>query len=106
MGDGGNSTWGWAQNSLVSVDTTAKTFRYNHEYYLLKHLSHFVDAGAKTLSPAGTCDEPLAFLNPDGAIVAVVRNVQSTAQMVQVRERDVGIELPPDSVATLAVRPA
>jgi len=26
---GGMSTWGWPQNSLVSVDTTAKTFHYN-----------------------------------------------------------------------------
>ena len=44
---GGTSTWGWAQNSLVCVDTAAKTFRYNHDYYLLKHLTHFVDVGAK-----------------------------------------------------------
>lgn len=46
---GGLSTWGWAQNSLVSVDTAAKTFRYNHDYYLLKHLTHFVDVGARDL---------------------------------------------------------
>ena len=43
---GGISRWGWAQNSLVTVDTEAKTFRYNFEYYLLKHLTHFVDVGA------------------------------------------------------------
>jgi len=39
----GRSSWGWAQNALVSVDTEAKTFRFNHDYYLLKHLTHFVD---------------------------------------------------------------
>jgi glucosylceramidase len=39
---GGISRWGWAQNSLVTVDRESKTFRYNFEYYLLKHLSHFV----------------------------------------------------------------
>ena len=43
----GLSTWGWAQNSLVSVDTAARTYRYNHDYYLLKHLTHFVDRGAQ-----------------------------------------------------------
>jgi hypothetical protein len=41
------STWGWAQNSLVSVDDAAKSFRYNHDYYLMKHLSHFVEVRAK-----------------------------------------------------------
>ena len=50
---GGISRWGWAQNSLVPVDTEAKTFRYNFEYYLLKHLSHFVRPGAKRLDIRG-----------------------------------------------------
>ena len=49
---GGRSTWGWAQNSLVSVDTSAKTYRYNHDYYLLKHLTQFVDVGARSLDVA------------------------------------------------------
>ena len=40
---GGISRWGWAQNSLVTVDTDAKTFKYNYEYYLIKHFSHFVN---------------------------------------------------------------
>ena len=46
VADAGTSTWGWAQNALVSVDSAAKTYRYNHDYYLLKHLTHFVDLGA------------------------------------------------------------
>ena len=40
----------WAQNSLLSVDTTSKTFKYNYEYYLIKHLSRFVKPGAKRLN--------------------------------------------------------
>jgi len=103
---GGMSTWGWAQNSLVSVDTEAKTFRYNPDYYLLKHLTHFVDVGAKRLETAGTCDDALAFLNPDGTVVVLVRNELPHAQMVQVQlpDRAATIELPPDSFGTLASR--
>jgi glucosylceramidase len=103
----GMSTWGWAQNSLVSVDTAAKTFRYNHDYYLLKHLTHFVDIGAKSLETSGTCDDALAFLNPDGSIVLLVRNELPRPHMVQVQVRDraVSVELPPDSVGTLAMKP-
>jgi len=105
---GGMSTWGWAQNSLVSVDTAAKIFRYNHDYYLLKHLTHFVDVGAKSLETTGTCDDALAFVNPDGSMVLLVRNERPHAQMVQVQVRDraVAVELPADSVGTLAMRAA
>jgi glucosylceramidase len=102
------STWGWPQNSLVSVDTTTKTFRYNHDYYLLKHLTHFVDVGAQRMETTGTCDDALAFANPDGSVVLLVRNELPHAQMVQVqvRERAAVLELPPDSVGTLAMKPA
>ncbi len=75
------STWGWSQNSLVTVDPTAKSFHYNHDYYLLKHLTHFVDVGAKNLEPSGTCDDALAFANPDGAVVTLLRNELSHKQM-------------------------
>jgi glucosylceramidase len=104
---GGLSTWGWAQNSLVSVDTDAKTFRYNHDYYLLKHLTHFVEVGARSLEATGTCDDTLAFVNPDGSLALLVRNELPHAQMVQVqvRDRGVAIELPPDSVGTLVMGP-
>lgn len=105
---GGMSTWGWAQNSLVSVDTEAKTFRYNHDYYLLKHLTHFVTVGAKRLETTGTCDQAIGFLNPDGTIVLVLRNELAHTQMVQVQlpDRALAIELPADSVGTLAAKPA
>ena len=103
----GRSTWGWSQNSLVSVDTTAKTFRYNHDYYLLKHVTHFVDVGARSLETTGTCDDAFAFLNPNGTIVLLVRNELPHAQMVQIqlRDRALAIDLPPDSVGTLAIKP-
>ncbi len=104
---GGMSTWGWPQNSLVSVDTAAKTFHFNHDYYLLKHVSHFVDVGARTLAVSGTCDDALAFTNPDGTCVAVVRNELPHPQLVQVQTRDraVVVNLPPDSIATIAMQP-
>src|SRR2546425_13142052 len=66
MQQGGLSSWGWAQNSLVTVDTTAKTFVYNHEYYLMKHVSHFVRPGARVLetSSYNGYENQLAFANP------------------------------------------
>jgi glucosylceramidase len=102
----GMSTWGWAQNSLVSVDTDAKTFRYNHDYYLLKHLTHFVDVGARSVEVTGTCDDALGFVNPDSTVVLLIRNELPHAQMVQVqaKSRSVAIDLPADSVGTLTLK--
>jgi glucosylceramidase len=68
------SSWGWPQNSLVTVDPTAKTFAYTYEYSLMKHLSHFVRPGARvleTLSFTGY-ENQLAFANPDGSVVVVM----------------------------------
>jgi glucosylceramidase len=102
------STWGWEQNSLVTVNTVDKTYRYNHDYYLLKHLTHFVEVGAKRLDSTGTCDDALAFRNPDGTTVAVVRNELTSTQLIQVQIPGYAlvIELPPDSLGTLSIKPA
>jgi glucosylceramidase len=107
MPQGGKSTWGWAQNSLVSVNGAEKSYRFNHDYYLLKHLTHFVDAGALFVAASGTCDDALAFRNPDESIVVLLRNQDAQPRDVQV---DVAghaaeLELPADSISTLAVRP-
>jgi glucosylceramidase len=70
--EGGYSRWGWQQNSLITVDTLKKTYHYNHEYYLMKHLSHFVKPGAKLLKTEGSINDLLAFQNPDKSIVLVL----------------------------------
>ncbi|MFM2360161.1 MAG: hypothetical protein RLY16_2154 [Bacteroidota bacterium] len=71
---GGISTWGWKQNSLISVDTIKKTYAYNYEYYLLKHVSHYVQPGAKLLKAEGDFTDLLSFVNPDKSIIIVLRN--------------------------------
>jgi glucosylceramidase len=102
VADAGTSTWGWAQNALVTVDSAAKTYRYNHDYYLLKHLTHFVDVGARNLVSTGTCDDALAFANPDGSVVLLLRNEAPHPQRVEVHVgKQAGmVELPADSIGT------
>lgn len=105
---GGKSTWVWAQNSLVTVDAAAKTYRWNHDYKLLKHLTHAVDVGGRLLEASGPCDDVLAFANPNGSIPVLLRNELPNSQSVQVRAgaRAVEVELPPDSIGTLTVKAA
>ncbi len=103
---GGKSTWGWSQNSLVLVDAAKGSFRYTSDFYLLKHLTHFVEVGAALLPTTGTCDDALAFRNPDGSAVLLLRNELPHAQSVQVQIAELvfSLELSPDSISTVVVR--
>jgi glucosylceramidase len=106
----GLSRWGWAQNSLLTVDTQAKSFVYNPEYYLIKHVSHFVRPGARlveTFSFRGY-ENQLAFANPDGSLVIVIQNDSCEEQPVNlvIGSRMISPILPADSFNTFVVPPA
>lgn len=103
---GGVSRWGWKQNSLISVDTTAKTYKYNYEYYLMKHLSHYVKPGAKRLETSGKFADILAFLNPDKSVVVVAHNDTGEAKEVAIKvgNRRISPVLPGDSFNTFLLK--
>lgn len=98
----GLSHWGWRQNSLVSVKPEAKTFTWNVEYYVLKHLSHYVKRGAKYLkTPEG---DWMAFVNPDGSTVVALGNAGPARTVtVALNGHSYKLPLPADSVSTLLI---
>ncbi len=104
--EGGSSRWGWQQNSLVTINLLAKTYKFNHEYYLLKHLSHFVTPGAYLLKTEGTFNNLLAFRNPDSSIVLIVQNDSQSDRSValKVDNQIVKISLGANSFNSLIVR--
>ncbi len=85
---GGISTWGWKQNSLVSVDTVNKTYKYNYEYFLMKHFSYFVQPGARRLENNGAFTDLLAFVNPDKSIAVVLYNNTLAEKKLAIRLGD------------------
>ncbi len=103
--DGGISTWGWHQNSLVSVDTLHKTYKYNYEYYLMKHLSHFVKPGATRLNTEGY-DNLLAFRNKDNSIAIMIQNADKEDKTIEIKFGDKTIKptLEADSFNTFLLR--
>lgn len=103
---GGISHWGWRQNSLVSVDTVTKKFSYNYEYYLLKHLSHYVKPGAKLLTVSGEQKNLLAFKNPDKSIVIVIQNDSDADKTVTLKigSKTIAPLLKADSFNTFVVK--
>jgi glucosylceramidase len=70
------------------VDTTAHTYKFNYEYYLLKHLSHYVKPGAQLLTATGTFNNLLAFKNPDNSIVVVIQNDGNADKTVNIKLGD------------------
>jgi glucosylceramidase len=103
----GKSTWGWPQNSLISVDTSRGSFTLTPDYWVMKHLASQVRPGAKlmtTMTLAGFEDQ-LVFRNPDGSTVVVIRNQGSQPQRVNLVLGNTKIVplLPADSFNTIVV---
>jgi glucosylceramidase len=71
----GRSTWGWEQNSMITVESQSRECIKNPEYYVMKHFSHFIKKGAVRLGTKGHwAGNSVAFENTDGEIIAVVGN--------------------------------
>jgi glucosylceramidase len=102
----GISRWGWRQNSLISVDLKSKSYVYNYEYFLLKHVSHFVTAGARLLETAVPDNNILAFVNPDKSVVLVVRNEEKSDKkiVIKIGSHEINPVLEADSFNTFVLR--
>lgn len=107
LDEGGVSRWGWSQNSLVVVDPAAGTARLTHEFQVLRHLSGYVQPGARfvpSLSYTGY-ENLLAFRNPDGSVVVAAQNDMTTPQeiVVGVGPRNITFTAPADSIVTVVI---
>jgi glucosylceramidase len=86
---GGVSTWGWRQNSMVTVDTNSGAVTYTPEFYVIKHAARFIDPGAVRREVEGVWSaNAFAFENPDGGLVALTCNPFDHSQPVHVELGD------------------
>ena len=104
--NGGMSSWGWPQNSMVSIDREKKSFRYNDEFYLMKHLSRFVQPGSRLLKLEGEGKNALAFQTAEKEVVLVIYNPEASQQekVIKVDDRTINVSLKPRSLNTLVLR--
>ena len=100
------SRWGWKQNSLVSVDKDTKTFKYNPEYYLMKHFSRHVRPGAKMVAAGGNYEDLLAFVNEDRSLVLLMANKEDKPVRIgiEIAGKNLAPELSPRSINTLILK--
>ena len=98
----GKSAWGWPQNSMVVVDKNTKNVKYTDEFYLFKHLSHFVQPGDHYLKSSEGKNH-LAFQLKDGRVMVLVNNSDKALKTVNIKVGDkmVGVEVQATSVNTI-----
>lgn len=96
------SWWDWAQNALVIVDRNSGQVRYTDEYYLMKHLSRFVQPGSRLLKVSDT-QNILAFLTNDNKVVMVVYNPKEEKQSYsfKIGSKSLSVVLKAKSINTL-----
>jgi glucosylceramidase len=103
VGVGIDTTRVWPQNALLTVDTTTKTLNVTPTYYVFRHLSRFVVPAARVVATSG--GDAVAFKNPDGSLVAVMRNSGSARTMtVAVAGKKLQFAAPADGWATVVAR--
>lgn len=98
------STWGWKQNSLVTVDAPSGTVIFNPEFQVMRHFGRVVKPGASILATRGVWSaNSVTVRNPDGRIGHVIRNPFSHTVRVslEVEEGPVTVELPALSISSL-----
>ena len=103
LDDTGLSPWGWRQNALISVNPKTQQVDYHPEYYLMKHLSHYIEPGAQRVVLDNAGDDILAFVNPDGKEVVIAANRLDTPRDVVLKqgEKYLTFVLPPKSFSTI-----
>jgi glucosylceramidase len=102
----GKSTWGWKQNSMITINPDTKEIIYNPEFYVMKHFSSFIKQGAVRLKAKGHfTGNSVVFRNPDGEIVIVVGNNMSKSREFTFKGegKEITVELKPFSFNTITV---
>jgi glucosylceramidase len=92
------STWGWKQNSLISVDNGE--YVLTPEFYLIRHFAQYVKEGAVMLSTKGEMSSnSTVFRNPDGSRVGIFLNPFPFEKILTVEGKN--YILPPRSFHTI-----
>jgi glucosylceramidase len=99
----GKSAWGWPQNSMICINRETKAVTYNPQFYAAKHFSYYVAPGAHRIASTSADPDQIAFQNPNGDIVVVIKNpaADDRAVTISVGDESVNPSLPSHSISTL-----
>jgi glucosylceramidase len=95
----------WPQNALLTVNTSTKALTITPAYYVFRHCSQYVSAGAKVVATSGS-GSSLGFKNPDGSIVTVMYNSGSASTYnLAVGGKKLQFAMPANGFATVVYVP-
>jgi glucosylceramidase len=102
-GKGIDNTRVWAQNALLVAD--AGQITQTPAYYVFRHVSQFVEPGAKRIDATG--GDAVAFKNPDGSLVAIMYNSGSAnnSYVVSIGGKKLQFAMPGSGWATVKYTP-
>lgn len=95
----------WHQNAPITVHSTTNEVTYNPQYYLTKHFSHYIAPGARRIQTSGNYGDKIAFQNPDGEIILIVKNSGSVDYPVAIKLGDKKLKptVPAHSISTFRI---
>jgi len=73
---GEESTWGWKQNSLVSI-TEDGNYTCNNDFDMLQVINFNLQVGARRIGVVCLKANCIAFKNPDGTIALLIGNISN-----------------------------
>lgn len=99
----GSSQWGWQQNAMITIDQSQQVV-FNPEYYLMKHLSFYVEKGARYLPCSD--ENSMVFLNPDQQLIIIQyhKGNEKLRKLYQVNGQQVEVLSTPQTLSTLVVQ--
>lgn len=105
LDQGGLSTWGWRQNSLITIDTQARTWRANPDLAVMSLFGRHLQPGAQRIEAFSFQRPVLAVERSDGRLVAFVANHEDhvTPLKIHLGSSTERHELPPRSMAAIVV---
>ncbi len=96
----GRSTWGWEQNSMITINRDKKSYTLNPEFYLMSHFSRFIRPGARRLVLTGPWSgNAVAYRNSGDSVAAVIMNPYPENKTVQIKDNV--FQLPPESFSSI-----
>lgn len=101
LGINPESSWGWAQNSMITIANGKIVF--NPEFYVMKHFSKYVQKGAEYIKLKGRFNPySVCFRNPNGEYVLVVMNCFNEKKTININNNM--FELEPRSFNTIIIK--
>ena len=88
---------------VVTIDSATGAVTYNEEYYILGHVTKFIDPGAYRAESTNYADgqpENVAFLNPDGSLSLIVHSSAASTFDVEWNGQHFTYALPAKGTAT------